>query len=146
MENPQGKPGLNVIRSMPEIKCYRCDQSGHMKDDKKCPTRNKECLKCHKVGHFAKCCKANNITGPFQKHPSKSKEHKRTVNQMNFEEHSNSDSNYAFSIVDEKQPIISVNIGHTPNIFMITHSGPSCNVVDHQLWEFLKQQSEMYYF
>lgn len=25
----------------------------HMQDDEKCPARNKECLKCHKVGHFA---------------------------------------------------------------------------------------------
>ena len=93
-------------------------------------------LRCHKVDHFAKCCKTKKIKDPFQKHPSKSKEPKRTVNQMNFGEHSNSDSDYAFSFVDEKQLIISVNIGGTPRISMIVDSGASCNMVE----------SEMYYF
>ena len=45
----------------------------------------------------------------FQKHHSTSKEHKRTVNQMNSEEHKNSDN--AFSIVNEKHLMMSVNIG-----------------------------------
>lgn len=48
----------------------------------------------------------------FQKHHSTSKEHKRTINQMNSEEHKNSDSDNAFSIVNEKHLMMSVNIGY----------------------------------
>lgn len=93
MEKPQGKPGLNVIRGKPAKRCCRCDHRCHMQDKKK----------CHKVGQFARCCKTKKIKGLSLKHPSKSKEHQGNVNQMN----SRSDREYAFSIVDEKQPLIS---------------------------------------
>ena len=90
MENPQGEPGLNVIRGKPEIVCYRCDHRGHMQAEKK----------LYKVGHFVRCCKTKKIKGLSLKLPSKSKEYKGNVNQMN----SSTDSGYAFSIVDENQP------------------------------------------
>ena len=116
MENPNGKSGLNAVRGKQERRCFRMDQRGHMQDDKRCPARNKECLKCHKLGHFAKCCKAKKTKNP-QKNPtgSKPKEHKGTVNQMDFEDHPDSDSDYAFTIVDEKQPMVLVNIGGVRN-------------------------------
>ena len=61
-ENPNDKEGLkeglNSVQEKTEGKrCYRCDLTGHTQDDKRCPARDKECRKCHKVGHFAKCCK-----------------------------------------------------------------------------------------
>lgn len=58
-----------------------------MQDDKKCPDRNKECLKCHKVGHFAKWDKTMETKCP-KKCPSKPKGHEGTVNQMNFKDYS----------------------------------------------------------
>lgn len=36
--------------------CFRCDSPLHLANDKACPTRNKECQKCGKVGHFKKVC------------------------------------------------------------------------------------------
>lgn len=41
-----------------------------------------------KEGHFAKCCKRKETKSPQKKRPSKPKGHKRTVNQMNFEDYS----------------------------------------------------------
>lgn len=51
---------------------------------------------------------------------------------MNFEDYSYDGNEYAFTIVDEKQPIVSVSFGGVD-------SGASCNVIDRQLWESLKR-------
>ena len=68
MENSnQAKSGLNAIQGKHERICLRCNNTGHMQDDKRCPARNKECLKCHKVGHFAKCCKTEETKSPQKK-------------------------------------------------------------------------------
>ena len=143
IKNPNGKSGLNAVCGKhEERRCYRCDQTGYKQDDKRCPARSKECLKCHKVGHFAKCCKTKKPRSLLQKNSSRPKdarETKRTVNQMKFEDHPDSDNDYAFTIVDDKQPMALVNVGGVPNITMIVDSGASCNVIDRQLWELLKQ-------
>ena len=112
-----------------------------MQDDKKCPARNKECLKCHKVGHFAKCCKTKETKKPQKKRLTKPKGNKGTVNQINFEDYSDDENEYAFynTIVDEKQPMVLLSKGGVPNVSMIVDSGVSCNVTDCQLWESLKQ-------
>ena len=58
---------------------------------------------------------------------------------MNFEDYSDDESEYAFTIVDEKQPMVLVNIGGVPSVSMIVECGANCNVIDRQLWESLKQ-------
>ena len=110
-----------------------------MQDDKKCPARNKECLKCNKVGHFAKCCETKDTKIPQKKRPSKPKGHKGTVNQLIFEDYSDVENEYAFTIVDEKQPMFLVSLGGVPNVSMIVDSVASCNLINRQLWESLKQ-------
>ena len=74
IENPNDKEGLkeglNSVQEKTEGKrCYRCDLTGHTRDDKRCPARDKECRKCHKVGHFAKCCKTKQAKDPNNKKP-----------------------------------------------------------------------------
>ena len=101
-----------------------------MQDDKKCPDRNKECLKCHKVGHFAKWDKTKETKCPKKKCPSKPKGHEGTVNQMNFKDYSDDKNEYAFTAIDEKQPMVLVSIGGVPNVSMTVDSGASCNVID----------------
>ena len=49
------------------------------------------------------------------------------------------DSEYAFTVVDGKQPMVQVNVGGVPNVAMTVGSGASCNVIDSKLWEELKQ-------
>ena len=97
----QAKSGLNAIQGRQE-RCFRCDNTVHMQDDEKCPARNKECLKRHKVGHFPKCCKTKETKSPEKKHFTKPKRHKGTVNQMNFDDYSDTENEYAYTIVDEK--------------------------------------------
>ena len=57
IENSNNKERLkerlnSVQEKTKEKRCYRCDMTRHTQDDKRCPTRDKECRKCHKVGHF----------------------------------------------------------------------------------------------
>ena len=95
-------------------------------------TRN-ALFKCHKVGHFAKCCKTKETKCPKKKCPSKPKGHKGTVNQMNFKDYSDDENEYyAFIVNDEKQPMVLVSIGGLPNVSMIVDSGASCGVIDRQ--------------
>ncbi|XP_068692945.1 uncharacterized protein [Montipora foliosa] len=99
------KKGLNSIQEKTEGKrCYRCDATGHTEDDKRCPARDKECRKCHKIGS-----------------------------------EDSPDSEYAFTVVDGKQPMVQVNVGGVPNVAMMVDSGASCNVIGRKLWEELKQ-------
>ena len=114
IENPNDKDGLkgglNSVQEKTEGKrCYRCDMTGHIQDDKRCPARDKECRKCHKVRHFPKCCKTKktkdrNDKKPRRKKPGGPRVTKRSVNQINSED--SLDSDYAFTIVDGKQPMV----------------------------------------
>ena len=74
---------------------------------------------------------------PRRKKPGGPRDTKRSVNQINSED--SPDSDYAFTIVDGKQPMVQVNVGGVPNVAMIVDSGASCNVIDRKLWEELKQ-------
>lgn len=40
-----------------KTKCFRCGSANHLADDKKCPARNKKCLKCGYIGHYREYCK-----------------------------------------------------------------------------------------
>ena len=88
------------------------------------------------------CCKTKKAKDPNdkrlrQKKPRGPRDTKRSVNQINSED--SPVSEYAFTFVDEKQPMVQVNVGGVPNVAMIVDSGASCNVIDRKLWEELKQ-------
>lgn len=112
----QAKPGPNAIQGKKERRYFRGDSIGHTQDDKKCPSRNKECIKCRKVDHFAKCCETKKTKSPQKKRPSKPKGRKGTVNHMNFEDYSDVENEFVFTIVDEKEPIVLVSIGGVHNV------------------------------
>lgn len=58
---------------------------------------------------------------------------------MNFKDYSDDKNEYAFTFIDEKQPMVLVSIGGVHNVSMIVDSSASCNVIDCQLWKSLKQ-------
>ena len=138
----QAKSGLNAIQGKQEKRCFRFDNTVHMQDDDKCSARNKECLK----RHFTKCCKTKETKSREKKHFTKPKRHKGTVNQMNFDDYSDTENEYAYTIVDEKQPMVLVSIGGVSSVSMIVDSGASCNAIDCQLWESLKQKKVTCFF
>ena len=58
---------------------------------------------------------------------------------MNFEDYSDDESEYAFTTVNENQLMVLMDIGGVPSVSMIVECCASCNVIDRQLWESLKQ-------
>ena len=119
--------------------CYRCGSSTHLQNSDVCFAKDKECFKCHKVGHLSKCCKTK-TPGSQDKQRHKGTSGKSKIRFVETSSLSN-DDDYAFSIVDDcKQPTVPVNIGGIADVPMIIDSGASCNVIDKHLWEKLKQQ------
>ena len=116
-----------------QIKCFRCGRTGHMSKDADCPARGEICNKCKREGHFAICCKT--------KKPEKAPNKGRRGPRVNRVEEVSSGDEFAFTIAssardDDK---LSVNVGGV-NIKMLIDSGASCNVIDKELWNALKQQ------
>lgn len=48
---------------------------------------------------------------------------------MNFKDYSDDKNEYAFTVIDEKQPMVLVSIGGVHNVSMIVDSSASCNVM-----------------
>lgn len=116
-----------------EKRCYRCDSLGHLSSDEKCPARGKKCNKCHGTGHFAKCCKIKK-----QHKDQKPKGGKYSANLV--ETADNDDEEFAFVVTGDVHPKLVLNIGGIPNVKFIIDSGASCNVIDRQLCETLKER------
>ena len=80
IENLNDKEGLNPSKRKPKGR-----------DDNRYPATDTECRKCHKVGHFAKCCKTKKAKDPNdkklrRKKPRGPRDTKRSVNQINSED------------------------------------------------------------
>ena len=41
-----------------DMKCFRCEKSGHLANNKICEARSATCNSCQKVGHFASECRS----------------------------------------------------------------------------------------
>lgn len=114
-------------------RCYRCDSEFHYSIDAVCPAREATCVKCNKVGHYAKCCRAN--VRDYRKQV-KPKDKPGAVNQV---EDDDSDNGYAFAVNDGKLTgMVKVNIGGVP-LKMLIDSGASTNIIDRKAWEQLKR-------
>ena len=119
-------------------KCYRCGSTSHLQSSSQCPARDKECYKCHGIGHFSKCCKSKDthVGSSDRRQPKrKGKERIRLLE-------TDDDVGYAFSITDHsRQTSVHVDVGGVEDIAMIIDSGASCNVIDETLWIELKQNN-----
>ena len=58
------KPGP-ISNKKPENKCNKCGKSH---DVGKCPAKDKTCLICQRIGHFAKCCLKKIGDNPITSH------------------------------------------------------------------------------
>ena len=105
---------------------------GHKADDKVCTARGKRCRKCNNPGHFEKVCKTKLKTSEGRKGGKD-----RRVRQVGI----GVDENDAFGVLggadNPDNGKISVKIGGV-QVTMIIDSGASCNVLDRNLWEYLK--------
>lgn len=113
-------------------KCGRCGLSGHLSRDDKCPAKDKECHKCHKVGHFASKCKTSDQKRSFNK---QSKVHQ-------LEE--SSDSEYAFHVTGSINRLSGDKLTFTVGgveLDMLVDSGSDSNVIGITTWQKLKDNN-----
>ncbi|MCG8032586.1 MAG: aspartyl protease family protein, partial [Candidatus Thiodiazotropha taylori] len=120
-----------------KIICYSCGLEGHMRKDPKCPAKGKQCRKCKQYNHFQKMCKTK--TFKDKKNERKNDTSRMKVRQL--EENESDNSDYTFIVSndnDRDNAKIMVEVGGISLNVMID-SGASCNIIDRETWEKLKQ-------
>ena len=134
--NSNGKGNPRVGGKQSTVRCFCCGNVGHKANDKVCPARRKRCRKCNNLGHFEKVCKTKLKTSEGRKGGKD-----RRVRQVGVGVDETDDSEYAFGVLggadNPDNGEISVKIGGV-QVTMIIDSGASCNVLDRNLWEYLK--------
>ena len=132
--NGKGHPRVGGKQST--VRCFCCGNVGHKANDKVCPARGKRCRKCNNLGYFEKVCKNKLKTSEGRKGGKD-----RRVRQVGVGVDETDDSEYAFGVLggadNPDHGEISVKIGGV-QVTMIIDSGASCNVLDRNLWEYLK--------
>ena len=116
--------------------CYFC--GGDYPHQTTCPAKGKECITCHKIGHFARVCM------------SRSKAPKR-VNQMQDDHDDDTNNDYSYAVTDRiysthdtsrHLPTTNVSIGgHTLNT--VIDSGATVNIMDAPTFHRLKTTQKM---
>ena len=95
--------------------------------NKRCPAHNKECKKCHTIGHFEKICKTKS-----RKHEQTSTSRQKFKSAVHYVEvkQEGSENYFAFSLQSEENTEkVTVTVGGI-EITLIVDSGASCNVID----------------
>ena len=129
-DGPSRKPNL----------CFRCGREGHYARDKCCPAKLATCRKCQNVGHFAAVCKSKVNTQTGMKGGSlkgrSSGKVSKGINSVDY------DDEYAFTVcANEKSNsmgLVDINVGGVNIQNFMIDSGSSCNIIDKDTWEFLK--------
>ena len=119
-------------------KCFCCGKTGHRAKNLNCPARNRECFICNKTGHYAQCCKTKLALNKNKEFNSK----RQTVKQLCDRRKSLADhSGFLFALNARNQiERRKIFIGDV-EVEMRIDSGTTCNILDGQLWEFLKKNS-----
>ena len=119
-----------------KIKCYRGGLEGHKSMDKICKAWGQTCRRCKGKDHFERVCKSKQSK---EDHSEGNKEWPKRVRQVEDEE-----DRYAFTVRNisgaNGDAKIGVNVGGIP-VEMIIDSGATCNIIDQNLWEYLKSEN-----
>ncbi|XP_029166467.1 uncharacterized protein K02A2.6-like isoform X1 [Nylanderia fulva] len=110
--------------------CSRCGSNKHSQYDKKCPARDKRCLKCNLFGHFREYCRTKQKRKIFEKktetRPNKHKQEDTKTEEVDYIFHLDEDS------------VINCLVGGI-KIEMLIDSGSKCNVITDKTWKYLKE-------
>lgn len=143
---PSGDGKRNLV-------CHNCGREGHIRRDRNCPARGKKCAKCSKIGHFAVCCRGEEVTRGETSKDKASKREQRgrwqrgSTNQVVDQEESgdSSEDDFTFSVSGDKtgvhavydEPVVPVSInGIVKN--MLIDSGSVSNLMSIDEYEELK--------
>lgn len=133
-----------------QIFCGRCGRKGHESNDAKCPARDKKCLKCGAMGHFAKKCFSKkraasatsgfNTSQPPDKKP-KAEEDVQWVESppspLNADDFTDVEDAYCVTTSNGPANAIECIIGEVKTKAIID-SGCKCNLIEEKTWAMLK--------
>ena len=136
------RPKHNVLERPVKLICYSCGQEGHMKKSPNCPAKGKQCRKCKKYNHFQKMCRSKTVKEKnFGQKNEIRKMKVRQVEENHGSDQESENGDYTFLVTndnDSDNSKIMVDIGGV-SLNMLIDSGSSCNIVDRDTWERLKQ-------
>lgn len=137
--------------------CTRCGSGKHGSDDSRCAAKDQVCLKCRKVGHFARVCRSgrktfNRFDSKFSRSQASDREDNKTSwksrVERNRKEVNAVENDYKFefkneirriaSIEKKGNEIIEAEVGGIRIQFLID-SGSPINTVTTDIWEKIQQ-------
>lgn len=142
LEEFTGKTTLTEVNKLETQKiqksnCSRCGSGKHTSEDKKCPARNRKCIKCGYLSHFREHCR----TVRKRKWQQIDSGNKNPKSQSRKDDKSKKDRreevDYVFHIDDDT--MIDCTIGGV-HIEMLIDSGSKCNLLMASIWEELKKR------
>ena len=109
-------------------RCHRWGLEGHLARDPECKARLATCMKCNKVGHFAKVCK--------KKEEDTNRPKKRNTRQVT------KDDDFAFTLESSRRdiPTVDIELGGVRLKGVLVDSGFTCSVIDRATWETLNEK------
>ena len=121
-------------------RCFNCNRFGHFARDGSCPARDKRCDECGILGHFAVCCKKKGTRKPP---PEENRESRPTGSRKAFhvaEGTTEWGDGYAFIVSGQQETgEIKLKVGGVELENVLIDSGASCNLIDFETWNSLKQ-------
>ncbi|XP_071568172.1 uncharacterized protein [Temnothorax nylanderi] len=142
LEEFTGKATLTEVNKLEAKKiqksiCSRCGSGKHTSEDKKCPARNRKCIKCGYVGHFREHCRTVRKR-KWQQRDSENKDPKSKRRKDDKSEKDRSEEvDYVFHIDDDTMIDCIIGGVHTE---MLIDSGSKCNLLTASTWEELKKR------
>nr|CAI5817351.1 unnamed protein product [Callosobruchus analis] len=119
-------------------KCTRCGNDGKVGKSHDCPAIDAKCGKCHRRGHFAKCCFSKRKY-PFTPKPGTSSTKKYRSRKPTPEDVDcvvSEGVEYVFHLDDDET--ITCKVGGV-KVRMLIDSGSKSNIISQNTWELLKK-------
>ena len=169
-ESNQNRPNTKFPYENHDKQCYRCGFTGHFGKDKCCPANGKSCNKCKGKNHFASVCKTKNRPTSTSNFSKQTKRSVSLVQHTGLGEEQDQalfcnnlvKPNYAFSVLSDVSHFnvdtVDGNVSHIKidnvngdishinielggiMVNMMIDSGASANVIDEDLWNYLKRK------
>jgi len=145
-------PSVNAVQSenKTKVRCYSCNEFGHVSRDDVCKAKNRKCNKCGKIGHYEIVCRGAQRRGNPQdksgsgsrsngKAKSRRDQNRQSVHHVMDESVSNSEE-YVYSVTDGEAGFVTANVsvGGVQVSSMLIDSGASVNVISEKTWKYLK--------
>ena len=116
-------------------RCYNCNKPGHFARDSVCPAKSKNCNECGAKGHFSACCRA--------KRSGKVGKKKGRAYQVTDDVGKAENNEYAFVVKEfksKKTGEVDLTVGGVELKGVLIDSGSTCNLIDYETWNYLKEQ------